>query len=342
MKWLSCLPRGKLGEAMNLANKRVVVTGGAGLIGSYLVERVVAAGARVAVADDFSKGKREFIARVADKVEVREGDLERPEVMERSLAGADVVFHLASRAYGIGYSAANHLAILEHNERITNNLFQVIAQRPVAHLLVASSSCVYPDDAITPLTELPIFTGEPEVANSGYGWAKRLLEQKMLLLARHRKVPLTIVRPFNIYAERYSWVGESSQAIPMLVKKVLDGADPVVIWGSGSQRRNYLHAIDCADAMAGLIEGGTTGTVNIGTEDTITLRELVETICRLSDRQVQIVTDRSRPEGRGIKSADATLLRRLYPGFRVTVGLDDGIRRMLGWYRATFERAVAE
>ena len=109
----------------------------------------------------------------------------------------------------------------------------------------------------------------------------------------------------------------------MLVKKVMDGADPVVIWGSGSQRRNYLHAIDCADAMAGLIEGDVVGTVNIGTEDTVTLRELVETICRLADRHVQIVTDRSRPEGRGIKSADATLLRRLYPRFRVTVGLDD-------------------
>ena len=238
---------------MHLADKSVLVTGGAGLIGSFLVERLVAAGARVTIADDFSKGRRDYLA-VNDRIEIREGDLECAEAMERALAGANIVFHLASRAYGIGYSADNHLAILKHNEKITNNLMHELMKRPVSHLLIASSSCVYPDDAPTPLPELPVFTGEPEVANSGYGWAKRFLEQKMTLLAQYTGTSLTIVRPFNIYGERYTWVGSASQAIPMLVKKVMDGDDPVVIWGSGNQRRNYLHAFDCADAMAGLVE----------------------------------------------------------------------------------------
>src|SRR4029434_7827263 len=116
------------------------------------------------------------------------------EPMQRALTGADVICHLASRAFGIDYSAGNHLAIFEHNERITNNLMHVLARRPVEHLLVASSSCVYPDDAPTPLSELPIFAGEPEQANYGYGWAKRFLEQKMALLARERHRPVTLVR----------------------------------------------------------------------------------------------------------------------------------------------------
>jgi nucleoside-diphosphate-sugar epimerase len=325
---------------MNLADKTVVVMGGAGLIGSFLVERLVAAGASVVVADDFSKGRHEFLASVVGRIEIREGDLERTGAMEQALADADVVFHLASRAYGIGNSAGNHLAILEHNERITDNLMHVLARRPVEHLLVTSSSCVYPDDAPTPLPELPVFTGGPEAANSGYGWAKRFLEQKMTLLARQTGMPLTIVRPFNIYGERYRWVGEASQAVPMLVKKVMDGVDPVVIWGSGNQRRNYLHAADCADVMAKLIEIDFAGTVNIGTEDTVTLRDLVATICRLAGREVRLVADLSKPEGRGIKSADATALRRAYPGFQVTIGLDEGLRRMLDWYRATFAQAA--
>jgi UDP-glucose 4-epimerase len=327
-------------SAVNLAGKNVLITGGAGLIGSFVVERLVAAGAHVVVADDFSKGRREFLAGVAGRIEIREGDLEQADAMERALEGAHVLFHLASRAYGIGYSVANHLAILEHNERITNNLLHALARRPLEHLLVASSSCVYPDDAPTPLRELPIFSGEPEKANSGYGWAKRFLEQKMTLLASEMSLPLTIVRPFNIYGERYNWSGEASQAIPMLVKKLMDGADPVVIWGSGSQRRNYLHSADCADAMVALVERGFQGTVNIGTEETLTLRELVDSLCHLSGKKPCVVTDAAKPEGRGTKAADSARLRAAYPGFRVSISLDEGLRRMLGWYRATFERAA--
>jgi nucleoside-diphosphate-sugar epimerase len=326
---------------MNLNGKSVLVTGGAGLIGSFLVERLLGAGANVVVADDFSKGRREHLASVLDNIEVREGDLEQIEVMERALDGAEIVFHLASRAYGVGYSASNHLTILQHNERITNNLMHALARRPVQHLLVTSSSCVYPDQGPDTVPELPLYSGEPELANWGYGWAKRFLEQKALLLAHEADIPLTVVRPFNIYGERYMWLGDASQAIPMQVKKVLDGDDPVVIWGSGTQRRNYLHAIDCANAMAGLVEAGFTGTVNIGTEDTIELRELVQKICKIAGRSPRLATDATKPEGRRVKSADSTLLRRAYPGFDCRIDLDSGLRRMFAWYSVMFGNKAA-
>ena len=321
---------------MNLSGKIVAVTGGAGLIGSFLVERLVAVGARVIVADDFSKGRREYLASVLDRIEIREGDIGDRAAMERAFDGAEIVFHLASRAYGVGYSAGNHLTILEHNERITSNLMHVLARKPVRHLLVTSSSCVYPDDGPDTVPELPLYTGEPEMANWGYGWAKRFLEQKALMLARETGIPLTIVRPFNIYGERYTWVGNASQAIPMQIKKVMDGDDPVVVWGSGTQRRNYLHAVDCADAMAGLVEAGFIGAVNIGTEDTVELRELVQTICKIAGRSPRLVSDTTKPEGRRVKSADSSLLRKAYPGFARRVELDSGLTRMLAWYRANF------
>jgi nucleoside-diphosphate-sugar epimerase len=324
---------------VNFRDRHVVVTGGAGLIGSFLVERLVRTGARVVIADDFSKGRREYVASVLGLIEVREGDLELPAVMDRALEGADIVFHLASRAFGVGYSAGNHLGILEHNERITNNLVQTLARRPVRRLLVTSSSCVYPDNGPDTVGELELFTGEPEMANWGYGWAKRFLEQKSILLARETGIALTIVRPFNIYGERYTWVGEASQAIPMLVKKVLDGNNPVVIWGSGAQRRNYLHATDCAAAMAGLVECDFEGVVNIGTEETVTMRELAEAICRLAGRDPRLVTDTTKPEGRRTKSASSVLLRRAFPSFTQTVGLEDGLKRMIAWYNRSFAGA---
>jgi nucleoside-diphosphate-sugar epimerase len=326
---------------MNLKNCMVVVTGGAGLIGSFLTERLVQAGAKVVVADDFSKGRREYLSQVIDRIEIREGDLEQQEAMDRALDGADVVFHLASRAYGIGYSSNNHLALLEHNERITNNLIHTLARRPVARLLVTSSSCVYPDDGPDTLPELPVATGMPESGNRGYGWAKRFLEQKATLLAHETGIQLTIVRPFNIYGERYTWVGEASQAIPMLVKKVMDGDDPVVIWGPGTQSRNNLHASDCADAMAGLVERDFVGVCNIGTEDTVSMRELVERICRIAGRRPRLVTDPTKPVGRMLKSASSKLLRQAYPDFGPSVDLNAGLARMIDWYRAEFGVAVS-
>ena len=324
---------------MRLKGKNVVVTGGAGMIGSFLVERLAERGAHVTVADDFSKGRRSHLAGVIDQIVIREGDLEQPAGMARALDGADIVFHLASRAYGIGYSSQNHLALLRHNERITTNLLDALVKQPVKRLVIASSSCVYSDDGPETVAELPLFSGEPERANWGYGWAKRFLEQKATLVAQECGFPLTIVRPFNIYGERYRWVGAGSQAIPMLVKKVMDGDDPVVVWGSGTQRRNYLHAADCADAITGLVEVDFSGTVNVGTADTITVLELVEAICRVAGRWPRVVTDTGRPEGRRIKSCDSTLLSKICPEFNLRIPLEQGLSMMLDWYASEFKRA---
>ncbi|MEM7122388.1 MAG: NAD-dependent epimerase/dehydratase family protein [Pseudomonadota bacterium] len=313
------------------------ITGGAGLIGSFLADQLVDAGAEVIVVDDFSKGARANIAHLDGKVDVREVDLEVMGSAREALAGAAYVFHLASRAYGVGHGAGRHGEILRHNERITDNVLAAVVVHRPAHLLVTSSSCVYPDDGPDTVSELPLFSGEPEAANRGYGWAKRFLEQKAILASEETGVPLTIVRPFNIYGERYAWVGESSQAIPMLVKKVMDGNDPVIIWGSGEQRRTYLHAADCALIMRRLVERDyTDGPVNIGLEETVSVRELVETVCRLAGRQPELTCDRSKPEGRFVKSSDPTRLFEAVPDFAPTVGLDDGLNRMIGWYRSTF------
>ena len=317
---------------------RVAVTGGAGLIGSFLADELVEAGATVIVVDDLSKGKRDNIAHLDGRIEVREGDLERVDFTLDALADSAVVFHLASRAYGVGYAKGRHTEILQHNERITNNVLDAIARHRPQHVLMTSSSCIYDDGGPDTMPELPLFEGEPEKANWGYGWAKRFLEQKTLIYARETGVGTTIARPFNIYGERYRWVGDYSQAIPMLVKKVMDGDDPVVIWGSGRQRRNYMHASDCARAMIGLVEAGhTDGPVNIGGKETVSLRQLVELICVVGGRRPRLEFDTTMPEGRFVKSADDTRLRAVLPDFRPSVGLRDGLQRMTGWYERTFE-----
>lgn len=315
----------------------VAVTGGAGLIGSFLVDDLVASGAQVIVIDDFSKGLRANIANHGGGIELREGDLEDRSFAMAALAGCDVVFHLASRAYGVGYGRGHHLEIMAHNERITTNVIEALETHRPKHVLITSSSCVYRDDGPDIIPEMPLFDGEPERVNRGYGWAKRFLEQKARLFSDETGVPITIVRPFNIYGERYNWVGVYSQAIPMLVKKVMDGEDPVVIWGSGEQRRTYIHAADCAHIMKGLVEAGhTAGPVNIGAEETVSMVDLVKTITDVAGRNPNLTFDKSKPEGRFIKSSDSTTLRHALPGYAPRVKLRDGLARMVGWYNGMF------
>lgn len=321
----------------------VAITGGAGLIGSFLADQLAGTAARVVVIDDFSKGVRSNLAACVDRIEIREGDLEDAVFCRQSLLDADVVFHLASRAYGIGYAQGHHLETMLHNERITNNLMGTLAETRPKHLLVTSSACVYSDDGPETLAEPAAEGVRPERANWGYGWAKRFLEQKAAILNEEQGVPVTIVRPFNIYGERYRWVGSYSQAIPMLVKKVMDGDDSLVVWGSGRQRRTYLHAHDCARIMLRLVEcGHTNGPVNIGLEQTVSMRELVESICRVAGRQPALVFDTAKPEGRFSKSADATRLRAALAGAPIaTIALEEGLKRMLGWYATTFAAGSA-
>ncbi len=321
----------------NVRDKTVAVTGGAGLIGSYLCDELVGAGAKVIVVDDFSKGRRENLKQIADQVIIREGNLEIAEFAHDALADAQMVFHLASRAYGVGYAAGRHYDILQHNERITNAVLDAVCVHKPEHVLITSSSCVYADDGPDTVPELPLFEGDPEAVNWGYGWAKRFLEQKALIAGRESGIPMTIVRPFNIYGERYNWMGEFSQAIPMLVKRVMDGADPVVIWGSGKQRRSYVHASDCAQMMALLVASGhSNGAINIGTEETICMTDLVALICRLGGLDPVLQTDTSRPEGRFVKSADMSRFRAIVPDFAFRVSLEQGLDKMIGWYRQTF------
>jgi nucleoside-diphosphate-sugar epimerase len=173
---------------------------------------------------------------------------------------------------------------------------------------------------------------------SSEGWAKRILEYKAKIYMRETGIPITIVRPFNIYGERYNWVGQNSQAIPMLTKKICDREDPIIVWGSGEQRRTYIHAEDAARIMMRFVENGfTKQPINIGLEETISVKELVKQIAKSADIDVNLVFDKTKPEGRLVKSADSKLMKQaLGKDFKIEVDIEEGLKRMVNWYKETF------
>ena len=318
-------------------NKKIAVLGGAGLIGSYLVEHLVSKGHKVVVIDDFSKGKQENLKKVKDQIDIRRLNLESKKNLHAILKDCRIFFHLASRAYGIGYSKNNHSKIFLHNEKITNNLISSLSKIKIDYFQCVSSSCVYDDNGPEKIKEEIEPKGIPEKANSGYGRAKRLLEKKIMKSSKILKFPLTIVRPFNIYGERYNWVGKNSQAIPMLFKKIMESNKKLEIWGSGKQRRNYLHAKDCAEIMYKIFEKKYVNSpVNIGYENTISLKELAEKICKLTKKSPIFFYNTNKPEGRFVKSSDSRLLKKLTSNHKPVISLDKGLSLMSGWYKKNF------
>jgi len=317
--------------------KEIFVTGGAGLIGSFLSEILVKNGNKVFVVDDFSKGQLKNLRSIEGNIEIIEADLQNLNEAKKSLKNAKNIYHLASRAYGVGYSSKNHIATLLHNEKITNNLLEVFEDSKPEKLLLASSSCVYEDQGPEVINERPLFEKEPEMVNRGYGWAKRFLEQKFLLLSELNKLDLKVVRPFNIYGERYKWVGEYSSAIPMLVKKIMDNENPIIAWGSGNQRRSYMHAYDCARIMQKIMDIDNQNiTVNIGTKETISVSELISIICKIAGKKPTIIFDIDKPEGRFIKSSETDYLLKIIKENLLTIDIYQGIKKMIIWYEKNF------
>ncbi len=315
------------------SGRKVLVTGGAGFVGSYLVEDLLVQGAHVRVVDDLSGGSEENLRAVRGNIEFIRADLRSAEATDRATQGMDVVLHLAARAFGMLYSMEHNPEMLRDNALMAFNVLDACLANGVERALMVSSSCVYDDDAPIPTPELPVDEGRPESVNEGYGWGKRLLEIQSRYVFEKHGLPIALVRPFNAYGDRYRWLGDASHVVPSLVKKVLDRNGPAVIWGSGQQIRDLLHARDFALGFRLAAECAVDcDPVNLAGGTTISLIDLVRKIAELRGIEVDISFDTTKAEGRARKEADLTKLREKIPSFRPTVTLEEGLRDMFDWY----------
>jgi nucleoside-diphosphate-sugar epimerase len=234
--------------------------------------------------------------------------------------------------------------MLVWNLLCTLNALDAAKENGIDRFAIISSSCVYPDDAPVPTPELDLFTGLPESVNEGYGWAKRIQELAGQYYAKEYGMGVTIVRPSNLYGGKYRWGSEEKgSVVPSLVKRIMDGEDPLVVWGSGRQRRNFLHASDAAWLILKTMEADASALpVNIGYEDETTIAELVDLICEVSGKRPQIKFDTTRPEGRFRKSSESVRLKGLTNNYVPQVTLRQGIAEMIDWYHREFQKALAQ
>jgi len=313
--------------------RKILVTGGAGFIGSELTLLLLEKGFEVVVVDDLSKGDRMRLPEENARFSFLHADLRVREEALRVLKNCDWVMHLASQAYGVAYSSRNHSSAIILNEQINANVLEAIHKNRIGGMLAVSSSCVYSDDVPDCMTEDMGFLYEPESANWGYGWAKRMLEVGVRATAGDTGLDSVIVRPVNIYGASYGWYGINSHVIPSLVKKTLSGENPLLVWGDGKQARSFMHVKDCARALLELALKAPTGTVvNLGDENAISINEIVEMIEELFIRKAQVKYDLERPVGRKIKSVSSVKFKEILPDFETKISIREGLNEMGKWY----------
>jgi nucleoside-diphosphate-sugar epimerase len=314
--------------------EKVLVTGAAGFIGGELVALLLSKGFKVLAVDDLSKGQRENLPEESNSFTFTLADLRDRSAALQVIRGCDWVFHLASQDYGVAYCSKSHAVTFLLNCQINANVVEAVVENAIPGLLAVSSSCVYSDETPDGMTENLGFQGEPERANWGYGWAKRMLEVAILAAVKDGKCEGIVVRPVNLYGPNYGWFGEYSHVIPTLVKRILDGENPLVIWGDGTQARSFMHVKDTVQALFEISLRAPNGTVvNLGDEHATSIDELVKILGDIFKKDFRVEYDVTKPTGRRVKSVSSQLLGEILPEFKPIISLTDGLKGMENWYK---------
>jgi GDP-L-fucose synthase len=314
-------------------NKHVLVTGGSGFIGSHLVDRLLSAGAVVRVCGRSQKHLVRFLGQNAAEVEFIEGDLTSLEFAQQACRGQDIVFHLAATVAGVGYNSTHPGSIFFDNTAIGLNILEAAVRSDVERICLTSSACVYRRHCTVPTPETEGFLDDPEPSNLGYGWAKRFLEVQGRCYAHEYPIKIALPRPYNAYGPRDDFEWETSHVIPALIRKVLEGQNPIKVWGDGSQTRSFLYVSDFVEGLMLTLERyPECEPINIGADEEVTIADLIKLIIEFAGSQAQIEFDLTKPGGQPRRIGDYSQARDLL-GFEAKVSLAEGLRRTINWYQ---------
>lgn len=313
-------------------NKKVLVTGGCGFVGSHVTERLVASGATVTVLDHIRSNKLDNIKSVKGKIKLIDGNIENLQTCKIACEDQDIIINMAARVGGIEYNRAHQGSILRENLLIACNVMEAARLAKADRFLQVSSACVYPGDAIIPTPESEGFRDEPESTNGGYGWGKRMGELLGRYYSEEYGMNIGIVRPYNCYGPRDHFDPQLSHVIPALIKRVYDGENPLVVWGSGNQTRAFLYAEDAAEGIMLAIEKNCIpDPINLGTNEEISIKELIDIILKITGQKRKVIFDTSRPDGSPRRNSDNTKAKEKF-GFIAKTPFVEGLKKTIDWY----------
>ncbi len=311
------------GAARFWEGKRVCVTGGAGFLGSFVVEKLRARGAK----DIFVPRKKDY-------------DLVQGEAVRRLLADArpDIVLHLAANVGGIGANRAHPAEFFYDNLMMGVQLMHESWKAGVEKFVAIGTVCSYPKYTPVPFREEDLWNGYPEETNAPYGLAKKMLLVQSQAYRQQYGFNSIYLIPVNLYGPRDNFDLETSHVIPALIRKCVEarerGERQVVVWGDGSPTREFLYVEDAAEGiLLGAERYNASDPVNLGSGEEISIKDLAHLIARLTGFEGEFVWDPSRPNGQPRRALD-TSKAEAYFGFKAQVRLEEGLRRTVEWYYA--------
>ena len=313
---------------MMMKNSRVIVTGGAGFIGSEVVRQLVQMGASVTVVDDLSNGRKSNLNDIADRITLEVFDIRNCSRMAELMQNTDVVFHLA--ALGVRHSI--HSPEENHEVNATGTLGLLIEARRagVGRFVCISTSEVYGTGYMVPMNE-----AHPTYPMTVYGASKLAGECYARAFYRTYGYPVVIVRPFNTFGPRSHHEGDSGEVIPKMVLRSLAGK-PLIIFGDGEQTRDFIYVGDTARGIiqAGLSENTVGETINIGSGEEITINQLAEKVkSALNLPEIPLIHEDQRPGDTLRLYADISKAKDLI-GFQPQVSMESALEELRDWYLA--------
>ncbi len=305
------------------ADRRVVVTGGRGFLGSYVVEALKAHGAE------------KVLVPTRDQYDLRDGAAVRQMYDDMR---PDIVIHLAAVVGGIGANQERPGEFFYDNLMMGVQLLEAGRQRGIEKFVAIGTVCAYPKFTPVPFREDDLWSGYPEETNAAYGLAKKMLLVQGQAYRQQYGFHSIFLLPANLYGPRDNFDPRVSHVIPALIKKCLDardaGATEVVVWGDGTPTREFLYVEDAAEGIVLAAERyDKAEPVNLGASFEISIRELVALIAELTGYRGRVRWDTSRPNGQPRRKLDTSRAEKEF-GFRAKVEFRDGLRRTVEWYEA--------
>jgi len=307
---------------LDLSNKRILVTGGAGFLGRQVVNQLCQAGAKL------------------EKITVprsRDYDLRSLEKCQQAVAQQDIVIHLAAHVGGIGLNQEKPAELFYDNLMMGTQLIHAAYQAGIEKFVCVGTICAYPKFTPVPFKEDDLWNGYPEETNAPYGVAKKALLVQLQSYRQQYGFNGIYLLPVNLYGPEDNFDPGSSHVIPALIRKVheaqLKGEKQLAVWGDGSPTREFLYSTDAAlGIVMGTQDYNDPEPVNLGTGYEISIRDLVELICQLMEFEGEIVWQTDKPNGQPRRCLDTERAKQAF-GFTSKVDFKEGLKNTIDWYR---------
>lgn len=308
---------------LDLTQKKILITGAHGFVGKHLVKNLLE--------------KRRVLKENLFLPTFQELDLRKWENCQKAVENQDIVIHLAAKVGGIGLNQKIPGEMFYDNMLMGIQLIEASRQAGVEKFVTIGTVCAYPKFAPVPFKEEDLWNGYPEETNAPYGLAKKMLLVQGAAYRQQYGFNAIYLLPVNLYGEGDNFDPKSSHVIPALIRKVHEAQqsnkDYIEVWGAGKATREFFYVEDAAEGILLAAEKYDKALpVNLGSGMEISIKDLVELICRLMDFNGEIRWDTTKPDGQPRRRLDTTRAKEEF-GFIAETGFEQGLKNTINWFR---------